>query len=282
MKTQAWAGSHGAQWLRFFLLVFFVAALSGCGTVSMGRVGGRVWGGDARLLPGWDRVKGAATKAALSPETWVPAAGALVFQAAGWDDDVSEWASEHTPVFGSRDGASAASGYLMGTAAAAYVATALAAPGGDTASEVAANKARGLATGGAAAVTDFGLTQILKDLTNRSRPDGSDGRSFPSGHASVTATFETLASRNLDYLSLSKGDRTLLRVGLASVTVGTAWARVEAGRHFPSDVLAGIALGHFLGAFFNDAFLGAGDGDGLALAVEPSKEGVMLSLRWAF
>lgn len=28
-----------------------------------------------------------------------------------------------------------------------------------------------------------------------------------------------------------------------------AWARVERGRHFPSDVLAGAALGHFLSAF---------------------------------
>jgi membrane-associated phospholipid phosphatase len=266
------------KWFRIFVLVLLGAALSGCGTVS----GGRGWGSDARLLPGWDRVKSAATRAALSPETWVPAAGALVFQAADWDEDVSAWAFEHTPLYGSREGASGASGYLMGTVAAAYMATALAAPGGATASEAAQDKARGLAVGGAATVTDLGLTLLLKDTTNRERPDRSDDRSFPSGHASVTATLETLASRNLDYLSLSKRSRTLLRVGLASVTAGTAWARVEAGRHFPSDVLAGIALGHFLGAFFNDAFVGAGEGDRFALAVEPSREGVMLSLRWAY
>jgi len=50
------------------------------------------------------------------------------------------------------------------------------------------------------------------------------------------------------------GGTTSLRIGLASLTTGTAWARVEAGKHFPSDVLAGMALGHLIGAFINDVF----------------------------
>lgn len=43
---------------------------------------------------------------------------------------------------------------------------------------------------------------------------------------------------------------------LDALTYGTAWARVEAGFHFPSDTLVGISLGNFNEAFFNDAFLG--------------------------
>ena len=36
----------------------------------------------------------------------------------------------------------------------------------------------------------------------------------------------------------------------------TAWARVEANQHYPSDVLVGLGLGHFMGSFFTHAFLG--------------------------
>ncbi len=40
------------------------------------------------------------------------------------------------------------------------------------------------------------------------------------------------------------------------MTAATAWARIEAKRHYPTDVLAGAALGNFIGAFINDAFIG--------------------------
>jgi len=35
----------------------------------------------------------------------------------------------------------------------------------------------------------------------------------------------------------------------------TAWARVEGGVHFPSDVLLGIGLANFFANFVNKAFL---------------------------
>jgi len=31
-------------------------------------------------------------------------------------------------------------------------------------------------------------------------------------------------------------------IGAGAITVGTAWAHVEAGAHHPSDVLVGVAL----------------------------------------
>jgi len=40
------------------------------------------------------------------------------------------------------------------------------------------------------------------------------------------------------------------------VALGTGWARVEAQKHYPSDVLAGMALGNFMAAFIYDAFMG--------------------------
>lgn len=37
-----------------------------------------------------------------------------------------------------------------------------------------------------------------------------------------------------------------MEIGFGMITAGTAWARVEGGVHYPSDVLAGMALGHFV------------------------------------
>jgi len=47
-------------------------------------------------------------------------------------------------------------------------------------------------------------------------------------------------------------------------------------------VLAGIALGHFLGAFINDAFLGAEDPKKIFLALDPSAKEVAVGVYWGF
>ena len=47
---------------------------------------------------------------------------------------------------------------------------------------------------------------------------------------------------------------------------GVAWARVEAGRHFPSDVLAGAALGNFITTFILDAFLSPSEDSSLGFS----------------
>jgi len=60
-------------------------------------------------------------------------------------------------------------------------------------------------------------------------------------------------------------------IGAGAIAAGTAWARVEAGAHCPSDVLAGVALGNFMGAFFTQAFLGLEPGERLASSAEPTR-----------
>ncbi len=87
------------------------------------------------------------------------------------------------------------------------------------------------------------------------RPDGSDDESFPSGHTSHAFAFATLANRNLDSLDYLEDVRAPLQVANTVLASGVAWARVEARKHYPSDVLFGAALGHFLTAFIHDAFL---------------------------
>ena len=126
------------------------------------------------------------------------------------------------------------------------------------------------------------LERGLKETIHRPRPDTSDRseatKSFPSGHTSHTAVFTTLASRNVATLPWPEASRTAPQAGLIGLTIGTAWARVEAKQHFPSDVLFGAALGNFFGAFMNEAFLGLDGG----VTIQPSREGVVLGLRWAW
>jgi membrane-associated phospholipid phosphatase len=46
-----------------------------------------------------------------------------------------------------------------------------------------------------------------------------------------------------------------LKIGSISLSACTAWARVEAKKHWLSDVLWGMALGNFIANFFYDSFL---------------------------
>jgi hypothetical protein len=68
-----------------------------------------------------------------------------------------------------------------------------------------------------------------------------------------------LASRNLRSIEMGSGWRRTLDIGFTALTIGTSWARIEAGWHYPSDTLFSMALGHFLASFVNDAFLGLPD-----------------------
>jgi hypothetical protein len=48
---------------------------------------------------------------------------------------------------------------------------------------------------------------------------------------------------------------------------------VEAKKHYPSDVLAGYAIGHLSSAIINDAFLGINTQKGPLFAVELYRHG---------
>ena len=111
------------------------------------------------------------------------------------------------------------------------------------------------------------------------------------GHSqcgAVLATLEELRrpsetqSRNLRSIDMSDGWRCAADVGLTALTLGTSWARIEAGWHYPSDTLVGMAIGNFLGSFFNDAFLGLDDESTLSLSMQAVPEGAGIQWRWRF
>lgn len=259
--------------VRLSLMIFSFSILSGCGTLP----NGKGWGEDATMHPGWDKMGKAAYNSLVSPYTWVPVAGAAIVQIDNWDHKISKWASDKTPIFGSQANANNWSDYLMYTSGALYVTTALLTPSEDQAGEWVTDKMKGFIVGGAAFGLSEGVVGILKSI-NRERPDGSH-QSFPSAHATAASSFSTLAAKNIDTMHLARTAEIASDSGLILLTAGTAWSRVEAKKHYPSDVLAGMAIGHFLSAFVNDAFLGLDNSRGVAPDAEISKNGFFLSVK---
>ena len=127
-----------------------------------------------------------------------------------------------------------------------------------------------------------GATTLLKEETNRERPDMKGDKSFPSMHTSRAASQATLASRNLESIPMSNTAKYAFRAGFTTLAAGTAWARVEGRRHYLGDVLAGYSLGHFISAFINDAFLGIDSPDDPGLVIEASKDELIVGIGWAF
>ena len=78
------------------------------------------------------------------------------------------------------------------------------------------------------------VTDGLKDAVGEERPDGSDNKSFPSGHTSMSfAAAGTLHKRY--------GWKIGIPAHAVAAFVGVA--RVKADKHFVHDVVAGAALG---------------------------------------
>jgi PAP2 superfamily len=224
------------------------------------------------------RLRESAIDAAESPRVWLPLAGAAVFQVDHWDRKVSNWARENTPVFGSEDSARRWSDDLRTASSVAYFTTVVLAPGPDEDGSWIRDKSQGLLVGlGAIAVTGL-ATSTLKSATGRVRPNGEGNESFPSGHTSHSAVTTGLARDNLAAFDLSPRTERALDVGLDALTLGTAWARVEAGAHFPSDTLVGMALGNFVSRFFDEAFLDIPADRRARVALVPMPRG--FSLEW--
>ena len=248
-----------------------LAALSGCVTS-----GGREWGSNPTWIPSGSQLREAAIDAAKSPRVWVPLAGAALFQVDGWDRKVSNWARDETPVFGSQSAAQDWSDRLRTASSVAYFSTVLATPGPPETGLWIRDKAQGVAVGlGAIAVTGL-ATSTLKSAAGRTRPNGQGTNSFPSGHTSHSAVLTGLAHDNLEDIDLSPRLRGSLDLGLDALTVGTAWARIEAGAHFPSDTLFSMAVGNFVSRFFDTAFLHTDSTRPVAFNITPVARGVEL------
>ena len=231
------------------LIALVVILATGCASGKRDLTARDYWPSGAR----W---KQSTMEALKSRGTWVPLVGAAVVSIDDWDQHLSEWAVENTPVFGSVDHAQEASDNLRSATTRAMVGTTLAIPNGSGAWETRPER---IVLDILTVQLNNTLTSGLKHLTGRERPDGvGEDDSFPSGHTSQAFVQAETACLNVNDLNrLSEGWRIALKTSFRALAWGTAWARVEGGRHYPSDVLFGAALGNFVAIFVRDAFLPA-------------------------
>lgn len=93
---------------------------------------------------------------------------------------------------------------------------------------------------------------VMKYGVARYRP-GHGTHSFPSSHSAIAFTGATMIERN-------SGE--LWGIPAYALAAFTGFERVEAGRHFPSDVLVGAAVGVLSAGIIDALHWGAGPGSG--------------------
>jgi membrane-associated phospholipid phosphatase len=115
------------------------------------------------------------------------------------------------------------------------------------------------------------LTNAFKDVSR----EHLNKRSFPSAHTARAAVGSTLAVRYVDFYAVPGWARNTLKGALIALPYATGWARMEAGVHVPSDVLAGVAWGNFFGVLVN-GLLDARMLSPVSVTVLPWEKGAML------
>ncbi len=95
-----------------------------------------------------------------------------------------------------------------------------------------------------------GATSIMKFIVNRKRPDGESDRwnsSFPSGHASGIFGVSYIISKRYPES----------KIYIYSLATIVSISRIYLGRHYPSDVVVGSALG-ILSGFLSEKLIKIG------------------------
>jgi hypothetical protein len=113
------------------------------------------------------------------------------------------------------------------------------------------------------------LTELVKNITRRQRPDNSDDRSFFSGHTSLTFVTSAFLFREIDHaldegswLRSSPALRTALKLSAAAMLYGWAgyvgYSRILDNKHYLSDVLVGAAVGALIGNIMYNGYFSEG------------------------
>lgn len=227
----------------------------------------------------WERTGNAAHDAALHPSVWAPLAGATVFAIEDLDNQVSNHLSDHAPVFGDSDSAGDASDQLKSLLMVTAAASAFVAPV-PVGEDILSHGGEHLVVAMAGIEITRGLTERIKDMADRQRPNGENDKSFPSGHASQAFAAATFASANTHRAWGDSVAGQWVDAGLYTVASFTAYARVEAEKHHPSDVLVGTALGNFMARFLDRLLLE--DDSKVSLSANYDGEAVIVGFQYGF
>ena len=206
----------------------------------------------------------AAWRALTAPNTYVPLAAAAVIAAADLDEDISNELAgpqkvslrndvqDGVGLVSSRQEADDISAIVLQTSPLLWLGPTIANStnyccgrnGGDDHYTT----LKWQAAIGATAVT-FGMNRALKDNLGVVRPDGNGEGSFPSTNAALTSVAATLSRREIERLPISGTQKKIWQTVVTAWPVAASLMRIEAKRHFATDVLVGYAIGSFWGEY---------------------------------
>jgi membrane-associated phospholipid phosphatase len=110
-------------------------------------------------------------------------------------------------------------------------------------------------------------TVVLKNVTNKERPNGACCKSFPSGHASA-------AFMGAAFIHERYGWKYAVPAYVGAAYVGHT--RVHADKHYWVDVVAGAAIGVASSFYFTEPYKGVT----LSPMVDSDAYGIEVSARW--
>ena len=96
-------------------------------------------------------------------------------------------------------------------------------------------------------ITNVAVTWTLKQTVSKTRPNGEDDDSFPSGHTSM-------AFQGAAFIHKRYGWKYAVPAYLGSAFV--AWSRVESDNHYAVDVVSGAAIGIVSSMIFTRPYKG--------------------------
>ena len=227
------------------LLLAVVVLASGCATNN------HYLGETTTLTPGWSALKNATIEAFTDPNVWAPTLAAVALQINDLDEQISDELYENNPVFGNVENAKDWSDNFRNYTTLSYASTAIAAPGPDSTAAWLGTKVIVLGSQWVSVEIVDEFRREIQHRTERTRPDESNNFGFPSGHTTTAAYQAQLAEINIKHLEVSKETKRNLNLTVNGFAAAAGYARVEAGRHYPSDVLVGWALGNFFGHYAN-------------------------------
>ena len=197
-----------------------------------------------------------ATQSAIQqPSTWSPLLAATLIAVADKDLELSDWAQEETPVFGSMQAAADASDSLVDLLVVSTAVSALFIPDQSDATDTLPTNMKFMLVESLGLSANGAITSGLKSAADRTRPNEFNQRSFPSGHTSNAFTAANFAKHNMQQYDLEENSEKYFDWMFNSAAIATGWARVEAGWHYPSDVLAGAAVGNVVASIITDMYL---------------------------
>lgn len=216
------------------------------------------WGRRAGFPIRGERILSALQKNATSAHFWAPLAGAGVISMTGLDGTLSKFASESkilSPDHKSTDRFSDKLNSILEYERYASIMVASSWNEEDGLGGYTLSKLRGGVVTELSARSTKPANDKLRSFIFRRRPDHSDHRSLPSGHATEASTSRTLISRNLDSANIDQDIVKTVNILNGAITGTVMWARVESRRHYPSDVLAGYSIGYFVSSVIYDSLM---------------------------